>query len=172
MPTIRSFGFIIIAGFLICSETYAAIELVERWRFAVPEVTGIDQISLKDINNDGSPEALARRGRLLILFSPSQDLILFRDSLDGDGSRAIYLGDINRDSVADIVSGLEYGNSIGETDTAVAIDLYDGKSDYSISRTYYSNSYSVTAPGGFFLSGLEAVGMPIMGGYILLPVSA
>jgi hypothetical protein len=103
-----------------------------------------------------------RKGKFLILFCPALDSALFRDSLVGGGGRAIYLGDVNRDSVADIVSGATIGGN-QVSDSAVAIDLYSGAAGYTVHRTYFSNVQMSQAETGYFPPGaIETQGITAM----------
>ncbi len=110
--------------------------------FVVPGLDGIDEAEFDDIDNDGSLEVLVRRGNHFLLYSARNDSILFEYFLDTAAvAFRIELGDVNRDSVSDIVAASIYPISKfdGYTDSAYAIDFFDGESGFLPSRQYYSN---------------------------------
>jgi len=111
-------------------------------KFIVPGLDGIDEAEFDDIDNDGSLEILVRRGNHILLYSTTNDSILFEYFLDTAAvDYRIELGDINRDSAVDIVAANIYPVSrlYGYTDSAYAIDFFDGGSEFLPSRQYYSN---------------------------------
>ncbi len=157
----RSFTFFCIALIVIGAPAISVGQSIgfslERAYF-IAGLDGVDEAELDDIDHDGLPEILVRRNNHILLYSAKNDSVLFERFLDTAAvAYRIELGDINRDAVADIVAACIYPISKwdGYTDSAYAIDFFDGALDYQPSRQYNSNwdhGYSYSIFNTFYLS--------------------
>jgi len=134
---------ICLAALLSAGISEAAIELQSVAQFTVPNLSGpIGQIRFADIDGDSAPEILASDGESLVLYSATLDSTLFQTRLDsafldlGDLEAwphyyHIELGDVNRDSIADIVVG--YYISAGDfmEPNKCCLVFYDGVNSYT-----------------------------------------
>jgi hypothetical protein len=91
----------------------ASIDLIEEYSFQIPLADTIRQIAFGDIDNDGSPEVLARTDHAFALYSILSDSILFQESYSPDSFVTyVMIGDVNRDQVKDLVVGRSYSNQL------------------------------------------------------------
>ncbi len=154
-------------SFLICClfvfwdfDPASAIEFQEILSFEVPGVGEIEKFDFGDVDFDGDPEILATDGTKLILYSAAADSIMFMGTLDTAAYRRILLADVNRDSVVDIIAAYVHAYD-HHSDSAVAIDFYDGRLGYGRTRSFLPNPESPPMTWilytGSYLNELDAI---------------
>lgn len=117
----------------------AGIEFQEVLSYTIPGFETVVPEGFADVDGDAVPEVLARSGDKIVVFSGTGDSVLFEASIDTAYDRMFNFTDINGDSIPDIA--IAYSYPIKElSDTAFAIDFFDGDVNYSQSRYYYSNT--------------------------------
>ncbi len=107
-------GLVVIVWLLSSSSIFgASIDLVQEYSFQIPMADTIRQIAFGDIDNDGTPEALARTDHAFALYSILNDSILFQQSYSPDSFVTyVMIGDVNRDHVKDVVIGRSCANPL------------------------------------------------------------
>lgn len=117
----------------------------------------VDDFTICDIDYDGTPEVLYRSGNSITLYSSSLDSILFETTCDSNAYDInILLGDVNRDSIADIGMAT-YFPITDYSDSVVLVKIYDGASGYKDSAISYYSSIEYTSGdadmwGGYLLT--------------------
>ncbi|UCC45395.1 MAG: T9SS type A sorting domain-containing protein [Candidatus Zixiibacteriota bacterium] len=111
---------------LLASPAMAGIELNHVLTIDIPDLNGgVQELVLEDINGDGYPEVAGADSLYAYLYSLIDQQMLMKQPLDtGWQDIKIMVGDVNRDSVADVV--------VAQVDNLwqLKVMLYDGASDY------------------------------------------
>jgi hypothetical protein len=136
--------------FIILLSNYSFAEniIIQRMnQYTIPNISKIVEARFEDINRDNNPEILVRgANEYVILYSSTEDSILFSISLDDSCAHRIELADVNHDSLVDILIGYYFPVN-DYTDSAVAVDLYDGSLGYAPARYFYpAVDYEVSLP--------------------------
>ncbi len=134
----------------------ASIDLVQEYSFTVPMADTIRQIAFGDIDNDGTPEVLARTDHAFALFSILNDSILFQQSYASDTFVTyVMIGDVNRDQVKDVM----VGRSCVEGELDIQLAAFDPASSFSIVGTFnYDLGGGAIGPGEnriYFLKSVD-----------------
>ncbi len=131
----RIFAFLSIIILLAVSNLIASdIQFPLQISFTVPGLSGqITQIKFNDINGDGFPEVLATDGNRAVLYSITEDSILYSvDSDSGCQFVATMFKDVTRDSIPDLVLGSQMNDNIYHVILGFRIDLFDGANNYAL----------------------------------------
>ncbi len=109
----------------------ASIDLVQEYSFQIPMADTIRQIAFGDIDNDGTPEVLARTDHAFALYSILTDSILFQQSYSPDSFVTyVMIGDVNRDHVKDVVIGRSCANPLDSF--FYEISAFSGQAPYHL----------------------------------------
>ncbi len=141
--------------------TEASIELVEEANFTVRGLSEqIEQIKFNDIDGDGFPEVLASDGQDIVLYSVTGDSVVFAIPIDTAYlarpiNYRIELGDVNRDSVVDVVVGYcGFDSWMFHHDHRFI--AYDGASQFLQADSVFAQSYGYHMWGPSFVPGITA----------------
>jgi hypothetical protein len=141
--------FVLLAALGACASPASAgsIEFIQRLSYVVPGLEHIYETSFYDLDRDGTPELLVKSDSAVVLYSFTDDSVLYSIPIEPDREQSILLGDVNRDSVADIVIARPYLHDHDQlllpySDSAFVVELYDGATQYAKAETFFSEKPS------------------------------
>lgn len=133
----------------------STIEFNPQQVYIIPGVDKVDEALFNDVNYDGLPEVLVRRGNHIQIYSKSADSVVFQTDIDPARWQGSVFADVNRDSVVDIAVACFHDYSI-HNDSALTIDVYNGAAGNSMTRRYYPNAEPTAGPWLIYSSELTA----------------
>ncbi len=151
----------LLAVTLMAATSSASIDLIEEVSFTVRGLSGqIEQIKFNDIDGDGFPEVLASDGQDIVLYSVTGDSVVFAVPLDTAYlarpiNFRIELGDVNRDSIGDVVVGY-CGFDSWLFDHDHRFIAYDGASQFQQADSVFARSYGYHMWGPSYVPGITA----------------
>lgn len=150
MKIVKSFCLTLI---VLASSSYSAsIELIQELNFTVPMLQGeIIDFDFNDVDGDGFPEILACNDSIWVLYSLIEDSIISWNRMPEVKSvyfpfipwpdEKVLLDDVDRDGIKDIVV-CKYSVPTTVSDSAVALYVYHGYSDFQTFSEFYTGSGS------------------------------
>jgi hypothetical protein len=125
---------------LLFSFPEASVEFVLDQQFTVPgSARPVTRFIMGDIDNDLLPEALLLVGSTTYLFSISGDSTIFENTAEGTQTvQAIALGDVNRDSIPDVIISTLESPQTGKSISRVF--AWDGASQFTSVESYTTDT--------------------------------
>ncbi|UCG62380.1 MAG: T9SS type A sorting domain-containing protein [Candidatus Zixiibacteriota bacterium] len=145
---------------------HADLSMSPTATYYVPGLTSaIKQVSFNDLNGDGTVEMLASDGQRVLLYSSTNETVLFETTIDaGAVDHSIVFDDVDRDHIPDILIGCYFENGTFERDTVCRVDIYYGASLYTNADTLFFEAdidfeVGLQSPSSFVcLEGLDVTG--------------